>query len=86
LENAKYDFGFVEPFGLTLPYSVAVDPDTETSLLSLKATATEYVLSEIRRFQMVNSVIQINPIFGKPSFVINDKSVFVLMPFDDEMT
>jgi hypothetical protein len=46
LENAKYDFGFVEPFGLTLPYSVAVDPDTETSLLSLKATATEYVLSE----------------------------------------
>jgi hypothetical protein len=80
LENAKYDFGFVEPFGFTLPYSVAVDPDTETSLLSLKATATEYVLSEIRRFQMVNSVIQINPIFGRPSFVINDKSVFVLMP------
>ena len=34
---------------------------------------------------MLQNVVQINPIFGKASYMVRGNSVFVLMPFNDEM-
>jgi hypothetical protein len=85
LDKAKYDIGFTDPYGVTMPYNVALTLDSPHALAILRAIALEYVQSEIRKFNMAHDVIQINPIFGEASFAMNKKFMFVLMPFNDEM-
>jgi nucleoside 2-deoxyribosyltransferase len=85
LDAAKYDIGFSDPYGVTVPYNAASALDSPDTGLILKAIALEYVQSEIRRFEMTRNIIQINPIFGTASFAVNEKLVFALMPFNQEM-
>lgn len=78
LDIAKYDVGFGEPFGFSLPLRLA---QISSDKAALTPYIIEYIQSEVNRFQMMNSVISLSPIFGPAGFSVNEKSIFVLMPF-----
>jgi hypothetical protein len=83
LDESKYDIGFPDPFGMSIPSSLTADDPAAPGIIH--AIAVEYVQSEIRRQHTLQNVVHINPIFGKASYMVRDNSVFVLMPFNEEM-
>lgn len=84
-ESAKWEFGYDEPFVIQIPVDL-LSKNTEERNASLKAVAKTHVQSEIYRVQREMNIIQISPIFGPASYTIDPRLVFVLMPFDDDLT
>jgi hypothetical protein len=84
-EAAKWEFGFDEPFVVQFPSSL-LEQDTEIKANALFAIAKAHVQAELQRVHHEMNVIQINPIFGPASYVIDPRLAFVLMPFTDELT
>jgi hypothetical protein len=82
---ARWDFGFDEPFVIRFPAEI-LSEDTTERREALSAIASEHVDSEIRRARKEMNIIQLNPLFGPASFEVDSKLVFVLMPFDDDLT
>jgi hypothetical protein len=85
IDISRFDFGFHDPFLIKFPASL-LDQSREDRQKSLSAIALTHIESEIQRFIKMTSLIQINPIFGPASYSIDKQLVFVLMPFDDELT
>ena len=84
-ESAKWEFGYDEPFVIQIPTEL-LSLSTEEREASLIAVAKTHIQSEINRVQREMNIIQINPIFGPASYTIDPRLVFVLMPFDDDLT
>jgi hypothetical protein len=84
-EAAKWEFGFDDPFVIQFPVSL-LDMDRSIRRPALEAIAQAYVQSEINRMQREMNMIQINPIFGPAAYPVDPRLVFVLMPFDDDLT
>jgi hypothetical protein len=82
---AKWEFGFDDPFVIQLPSALlnAVPLSSEPALL---AVARSHIQSELQRVHYQMNVIQINPIFGPASYVVNPRLAFVLMPFTETLT
>jgi len=53
---------------------------------ALEATALTHIESEVQRVEKISSLIQINPIFGPASYGIDKQLIFVLMPFEKELS
>lgn len=84
-DMAKWDFGLDETFVLRFPAGV-LSVTTQERRNILAAVASEHVDSEIRRMRREMNMIQLNPLFGSASFEVDGRLVFVLMPFDDDLS
>lgn len=82
---AKWEFGFDDPFVIAFPVSM-LDQDTLQREDSLSSIVNSHIDSELHRVSIEMNVIQVNPIFGPPSYRIDNHLAFVLMPFADELT
>jgi len=82
---ARWDRGYDDPVVLQFP-AAALGQDPQTREATLTAIAKAHVQAEIQRVHREMNVIQISPIFGPVSYVLNPHLAFVLMPFRDELT
>ncbi len=82
---SRFDFGFHDPFLIRFPASL-LDQSKECRQKLLNAIALTHIESEVQRVIKMTNLIQINPIFGPASYSMDKQLVFVLMPFDDELT
>jgi hypothetical protein len=55
-------------------------PDVENEIAREAAEMVEF---EIKNLERKHKIMRVNPIFGKHRFEINNKNVFMLMPFGD---
>lgn len=85
MEAAKWDIGFDDPFVLQFPLTL-LNNDATSRAPALQAITRSHVQSEIQRIHHQMNVIQINPIFGPASYVIDPRLAFVLMPFTADLT
>jgi len=85
LEIARWEIGFTDPFLITFPASL-LEQNKEERRTSLEAIALTHIESELQRVIKMTSLIQINPISGPASYSIDEHLVFVLMPFDEDLT
>jgi hypothetical protein len=85
LECAIWEFGFDDPF-LIVFSSQLLDQNTDNRKKELTAIALSHIESEKQRFLKMTNLIQINPIFGPAAYSVDNSLVFVLMPFDDDLT
>lgn len=84
-EAARWDFGFDDPFVIQFSSDALEQQNTQRWLI-LEAIADEHIRSEVARVEKEMNLIQVNPIFGAPSYTIDQQLVFVLMPFQTELT
>jgi hypothetical protein len=84
-EAAKWEFGFDDPFVIQFPIAL-LDQETAARESALVAIARTHVQSELQRVQHQMNIIQINPIFGPASYVVDPRLAFVLMPFTEDLT
>lgn len=84
-EAAKWEFGYDDPFVIQFPAEL-LSLAKETRVGPLTAIAMSHVQSEVNRVRREMNIIQINPVFGPASYTIDDRLVFVLMPFDEDLT
>jgi hypothetical protein len=82
---ARWEIGFDHPFVVQFPGGVLEQPPDERKA-ALETVAEEHIRSEVTRMEREMNLIQINPVFGPPSYVIDPRLVFVLMPFTDDLT
>ena len=85
LDSARWECGLEDPF--LIPFSASLLEQTEEDRRkALKAIALTHVESESQRFTKMTRIIQINPLFGPASYVVDERLVFVLMPFVKDLT
>ena len=85
IDISRFDFGFHDTFLIKFPASL-LDQSGGNRQKILNAIALTHIESEVQRIIKMTNLIQINPIFGSASYSIDKQLVFVLMPFDDELT
>jgi len=85
IDISRFDFGFHDTFLIKFPASL-LDQSEGNRQKILNAIALTHIESEVQRVIKMSNLIQINPIFGPASYSIDKQLVFVLMPFDDELT
>lgn len=83
-EAAIWDFGFDYPFIVQFPSGI-IDLPSEERKPIINSVVLSHLDSEINRFIKEKNMVQLNPIFGSPAYSIQNKSIFVLMPYNDEL-
>ncbi len=85
LDSARWECGLEDPF--LIPFSASLlEQNEEDRRKALKAIALTHVESESQRFIKMTRIIQINPLFGPASYGVDERLVFVLMPFVKDLT
>ncbi len=69
---------------LSLPPYNILDQQSRERTPIIDAITNSHVESEVQRMHMEMTVIQINPLFGLASYLIDERLTFVLIPFTDE--
>jgi len=85
LEIAIWEFGFDDPFIIVFSNQL-LNQNAENRKEEITAIALSHIESEKQRFIKMTNLIQVNPIFGPAAYSIDNSLVFVLMPFDDDLT
>jgi len=85
LNIARWDFGYEDPFLIIFPRNILEQTKEERKPV-LEAIASSHVESEYRRVIKITSLIQINPLFGPASYSLDERLIFVLMPFNENLT
>jgi hypothetical protein len=85
LASARWEFGLEDPFLITFPASL-LEQNEEERRATLEAIALTHVESELQRVIKMTSLVQINPLFGPASYSVDERLVFVLMPFTEDLT
>lgn len=85
LQIVREESGFEDPFLIKFQAPL-IELRKEERQAPLEAIALTHIDSELLRVIKTTSLIQINPIFGPASYSTDDHLVFVLMPFEDELT
>jgi hypothetical protein len=84
-DAAQWDYGFDESFVVRFPVQL-LSQSTSERRSALSAIASEHFDSEMRRAWREMNIIQLNPLFGPASFVVDSRLAFVLMPFDADLS
>lgn len=79
---AQRDLLFVNPFGFSIPAAVIDSGDIRSDLVF--PYVEQYYKSEVLFFERIAKEVRINPIFKGRGFFLEEKSCFVLMPFNNE--
>jgi len=85
LQAGRWEFGYEQPYVVGIPASL-MNIDTDSRKPSLQATAYQIVEAEQRRVEMLQNIVQVRPIFGPAQYQVDQRLVFVLMPFKPELT
>jgi len=85
VDIAHWDFAFEDPFIIKFP-RILLKKDSPQFNPILDAIALSHIESEFQRMMKMTSLIPINPVFGPASYTVNENFVFILMPFDEELT
>ena len=80
LGSARWEFGLEDPFLITFSASL-LEQNEEERRAALEAIALTHAESELQRVIKMTSLVQINPLFGPASYSVDERLVFVLMPF-----
>lgn len=84
-EASRWEFGFDSPFVIQFPAS-ALEQSREQRRPTLEVIAEDHVRAETARTQREMNLIQVNPIFGPPTYAVDPRLAFVLMPFADDLS
>ena len=76
------DLGFKDAFGFQFSRSW-LDLDGDSREVVIAQIAGKYIEDEIARIEKLNRIVRLNPIFHGRDFLIDEKLVFVLSPFED---
>lgn len=79
---AQRDLLFVDSFGFSIPAVVIDNRDITSDLVF--PYVEQYYKSEVLFFERIAKEVRINPIFKGRGFYLEEKSCFVLMPFNNQ--
>jgi hypothetical protein len=82
---ARWEFGFDDPFVVTLPKALLSVSDLKTDP-TLIAVAKSHVQAELARVSRMTQIVPVNPVFGPAAFALDPRLAFTLMPFQDPLT
>lgn len=80
MDATTSDFSIVELHETWLDLDVAAQSAT------LESVVVQVVQSELSRIQVPSAMIPFNPVFGPNKYPVQENLVFVLMPFEAELT
>jgi hypothetical protein len=82
---ARWEFGFDDPFVVTLPKALlsVSDPKADPTLI---AVAKSHIQAELARVSRMTQIVPVNPVFGPVAFALDPRLAFTLMPFQDPLT
>ncbi|MDW7695902.1 hypothetical protein R9C00_25520 [Flammeovirgaceae bacterium SG7u.111] len=84
-ESSILDFGFDDPVLFQVPIESA-NLDSANHKEFIDNLTEEYIKIELDKFEFMNNIVRVKPIFGTPNFKINQRSIFVIMPFTTPLT
>lgn len=82
IEISKREVGFEDPFGFSITNKLIYTKKEELEELVVPFVK-EYINAEENRLEKLARIVKINPIFQGRDFYINEKTCFVLMPFNE---
>jgi len=83
LSSARWEFGYEDPFMIVFP-AVILDESERGRRDILRVIALAHVESEVQRALNLMSLMQIRPLFGHASYIVDDRLASVLVPLTDE--
>ncbi len=79
MSSARWEFKFEDPLMLVFPNNV-LDQTEKDRYDALRVIAISHVESEIQRALSLMSLMQIRPLFGHASYIVDDRLACVLVP------
>lgn len=76
------DLQYATPFGFSIPKQVIDAPEITSDIVF--PYVEQYYKSEVLFFERLAKEVRINPIFKGRGYFLEDKSCFVLMPFNND--
>jgi len=83
LSSARWEFGYEDPLMIVFP-RVVLDQSERERWDILRVIALSHVESEVQRAINLMSLMQIRPLFGHASYIVDDRTASVLVPLTDE--
>jgi len=83
ISSARWEFGYEDPLMIVFPKVVLDQTDGERRDI-LRVIALSHVESEVLRAIDLMSLMQIRPLFGHASYIVDDRTASVLVPLTDE--
>ena len=80
--QVAWQFGFSDVFGFQFPRSV-FDLEGNSKRDAIAQIAAKCIESEIAELEKQRRIVRLNPVFQGREFLINEKLVFVLSPFQE---
>jgi hypothetical protein len=81
--SARWEFGYEDPLMIVFP-KVVLDQSERDRWDILRVIALSHVESEVQRALNLMSLMQIRPLFGHASYIVDDRTASVLVPLTDE--
>lgn len=87
VRDGRWQHGLKDTFALSFDRSILDKaPSDQSRVEMIRMRAASHVQGEVQRMLTETQMMVIEPLFGKPVHLVNDKLCFVLMPFNQELT
>lgn len=83
MSSARWEFGYEDPYMIVFP-AVVLDESERGRRDILRVIALAHVEAEVQRAINLMSLMQIKPLFGHASYIVDDRTASVLVPLTDE--
>ena len=83
LSSARWEFGYEDPYMIVFPAVILEESDRARRDI-LRVIALAHVEAEVERAISLMSLMQIRPLFGHASYIVDDRTASVLLPLTDE--
>jgi len=83
MSSARWEFGYEDPYMIVFP-AVVLDESERGRRDILRVIALAHVEAEVQRAINLMSLMQIRPLFGHASYIVDDRTASVLAPLTDE--
>jgi len=83
LSSARWEFGYEDPYMIVFPAVILEESDRARRDI-LRVIALAHVEAEVERAINLMSMMQIRPLFGHASYIVDDRTASVLLPLTDE--
>lgn len=83
ISSARWEFGYEDPLMIVFP-AVVLDQSERERRDILRVIALAHVEAEVLRAINLMSLMQIRPLFGHASYIVDDRTASVLLPLTDE--
>ncbi len=83
ISSARWEFGYEDPLMIVFPRVILDQSDRERRDI-LRVIALAHVEAEVVRALNLMSLMQIRPLFGHASYIVDDRTASVLLPLTEE--